>query len=199
MNKYITLMALALLITAGSAQAQHSYTNVSYSIGFGAGDLGNFIPKTSWRGASVDYLRLVQPNVGVGIHLGWNTFYEALDFDTYSLNNLSISGQQWRYSNHFPMMVTANYYLSPKDNFNPFVGLGLGTMYSRRNTDMNLYTIELNSWHFALQPRIGFQYTTNHSTAFEVSARYNHGFRSGQIEAPQGYFSLNVGLTFIEW
>jgi hypothetical protein len=32
-----------------------------------------------------------------------------------------------------------------------------------------------------------------------VSARYNHGFRSGQIEAPQGYFSLNVGLTFIEW
>ena len=197
MNKHIITLALALLIASGSAMAQSVYTTISYSMGFASGDLGDFISKPSFRGVTIDYRKLVQPNIGVGLSLGWNAFYEALDFDTYTIENVSLSGKQWRYSNHLPILVAADYYLSPGESFNPFVGLGVGTMYSRRNTDMNLYTIELNSWHFALQPQVGFLYTLNDVAALSVAARYNYGLESGQIKAPQGYFSLNVGITVI--
>ena len=198
MNKHITTLYMALLIASGSAMAQPSYTTISYSMGFATGDLGSFISQPSFRGATIDYRKLVQTNIGLGISLGWNVFYEALDFDTYTLNNVSLSGKQWRYSNHLPMMAAADYYLSPGETFNPFFGLGVGTMYSRRNTDMNHYTIELNSWHFAMQPQVGFLYTINYRSALSVAAKYCHGFQSGQIDAPQGFFSLNLGFTFMD-
>ena len=57
--------------------AQRSFTSLQYSIGFGAGDLKNFISKTSFRGITFDWRKNVNPNVGVGLELGWNVFYEA--------------------------------------------------------------------------------------------------------------------------
>lgn len=184
------------MLVSTLVSAQNNLTTLQYSMGFGTGDLGDHISKTSFRGFTIDYRKLVQPNVGVGVDLGWNVFYEEMPYATYTTNgSTDITGKQYRYQNQFPMLVAADYYLKPGEKINPFAGLGIGTMYSLRNTDMNLYTLEQDAWHFALRPEVGALIQASPDFSFSVSAKYYHGFEAGDL-ASQGYFTLNFGFVF---
>jgi outer membrane protein len=192
---YITFVCLFF---AGALYAQ-SNTAITYSMGFTSGDLSDYIQKASFRGMTIDYHKMVNPNIGVGVSFGWNVFYEAKPYDTYTVDNVSLSGKQWRYSNHFPMLLSAGYYLKPGETVNPYVGLGAGTIYTLRNTDMNLYTLEQEAWNFALQPEVGFNYSIDDATGVTVRAKYYYGFAAGSdLDTPQSYFALNVGFVFMK-
>jgi outer membrane protein W len=195
--KKIFLSLLVSVFAAGALNAQNNAT-FSYSMGFATGDLADFINQPSFRGFSFDYRKLVTPNVGVGFNLGWNVFYDAPDKDSYTYGNSTLSGKQYRYSNHVPMLASGSYYFSPGESFNPFVSLGIGTIYTRRNTDMNLYTVEQEAWNFALQPEVGFNYELNSEAALTVSGKFNQGFKAGsELTSAQSFFTLNLGFTFI--
>lgn len=194
--KKLLIITFLSLCTVGLLQAQ-STTSITYSIGLPTGDLQDFIKPASFRGINFDFQKMVQPNVGVGLSLGWNVFYDELSYDTYTVDNVSLSGKQWRYSNMFPMLLSTAYYLKPGEQMNPFVGLGIGTIYTIRNTDMNLYTLEQEAWNFALVPTVGVLIQANDVTSFHVSAKYNYGFQAGsELTNAQSYISLNVGFTF---
>lgn len=194
--KKIFLITLLSVFTLGAVLAQ-SNTVVSYSVGFPTGDLSDFIEKTSFRGMSIDYRKMVNPNVGVGVNFSWNTFYEEKGKATYTRDNISLTGKQYRYSNNFPMLATVAYFLKPEETTNPFVGLGVGTMYTLRNTDMNLYTLEQDAWNFLLQPEIGIQFDIDPSSALHLSLKYNYGFQGGNdLTTSQSYLALNVGFAF---
>jgi hypothetical protein len=165
-------------------------------MGFGMGDLGDFISKPSFRGATLDFRQMTSDKLGIGFSLGWNVFYEEKSYDTYVFENQSLSGKQYRYSNHVPMLASFDYYLTAGQKINPFIGLGTGVMYTRRNTDMNLYTVEQEAWNFSLQPQIGIEIDNNISSSFTVIAKYYNGFAAGDLDENQSYFSINVGWTF---
>ena len=181
---------------AVSSFSQNNLTALQYSMGFGAGNMHDFIGAASFRGFTIDYRNLVQPNIGVGVDIGWNVFYDELPDGTYEYENLTISGKQWRYSNHFPMLAAMDFYLKPDETINPFVGLGLGTMYSLQNTDMSAYTYEKDAWHFALRPEIGVILDIAPGMGFMIASKYYYGFKAGDLPA-QGYFTINVGFVFI--
>ncbi len=144
------IFTIAIITVLGiSAYGQSSITALSYSIGFGTGDMHDYISKTSFRGFTIDYRKLVQTNVGVGVDIGWNVFYEEKPYDTYEYKDITYSAKQWRYSNHWPVLVAADYYMNPGEQISAFAGLGLGTMYTLQNTDMGAYTFEKDAWHFA--------------------------------------------------
>jgi outer membrane protein len=189
-------LIIILYVAASSAFAQ-SITNVQYSMGFGAGDLNDFISNTSFRGIAIDYRKMVQPNIGAGFELGWNVFYAEKAYDTYSLENLSYSGKQWRYNNQFPALFAVDYYLQPGEQINPFAGLGIGTMYSLRNTDMGQYTFEEDAWHFALRPEVGVVIEASPTLSVAITGKYYHGFEAGDLDA-QSYFALTFGFVFIK-
>lgn len=196
MKKIFTIIAFSFL-SMGAIVAQSTFTT-SYSVGFATGDLTDFVTKPSFRGIAFDYRNMIQPNVGLGFTLGWNVFYEEMGRATYTLDNQSLTGKQYRYSNHIPMLVSASYYLKPGEDLNPFVGLGIGTIYTRRNTDMNLYTLEQEAWNFALTPEVGFQFSVDDATAITVSGKYFYGFQAGsELSGAQSYFALNVGFSFV--
>ncbi len=190
--KKIFILLFSVMALTSSAQ---SITAIQYSMGFGTGDLGDFIGKPSFRGFTIDYRKLVQPNIGVGFELGWNVFYEENSFDTYTQGNLSLSGKQYRYNNQFPILFAADYYLKPGEQMNPFVGLGLGTMYSLRNTDMGQYTLEEDAWNFALRPEVGVLFEANPNMSLAITGKYYYGFEAGDLPA-QSYFALAVGFVF---
>ena len=194
MKKIIIVLSIVCLGTV--VKAQESITAFQYSVGFGAGDVGSFIGQPSFRGFTFEWRKYLQPNLSVGLELGWNVFYEAKGNDTYTQGNVSISGKQYRYQNQFPMLATVNYYFKPGEKFNPFVGLGAGTMYSRRNTNMSTYTIEQQAWHFAVKPEIGFLYQMNPETSAFVAIKYYSGLEAGDFNVAQSYFTLNLGLAF---
>jgi opacity protein-like surface antigen len=188
------IFIILLSVVAISASAQ-SLTSLQYSMGFGTGDLGDYIGNASFRGFAIDYRKLVQPNIGVGINLGWNVFYEEAPSETYTQGTASLSGKQYRYNNQFPMLMAGTYYLKPGEQINPFAGLGLGTMYSLRNTDMNLYTLEEDAWHFALCPEVGVMFAANPDMSLSITGKYYYGFEAGDLPS-QSYFALNVGFVF---
>ena len=61
---------------------------------------------------------------------------------------------------------------------------------------MNLYTLEEEAWNFALVPEVGLQYDLLNGAFLHVSGKFNHGFKAGDLDAAQSYFSLNIGLAF---
>ncbi len=178
--------------------AQGNIVNIQYAIGFGTGDLGDFIGSPSFRGFVFDYRNKINDNVGLGLEVGWNVFYEESDYDTYTKDNLSLTGKQWRYNNQLPMLFAADYYFSPDQTVNPFAGLGIGTMYSRRNTDMGTYSIEEEAWHFALRPELGVIYEVSSGFGLAATAKYYIALESGDLPT-QSYVSLNLGLVFMPY
>lgn len=194
--KKILIITSFCFLTAGALFAQ-SNTTLSYSMGFTVGDLSDYIQQASFRGITLDYRKMINPNVAVGFSAGWNIFYEEKDRATYILDNQSLTGKQYRYSNHVPLYINPTYYLKPGETVNPFFTLGVGTIYSKRNTDMNLYTYELDAWNFALAPEAGIQYSIDDATAISISGKFNYGFQAGELDTAQSFFTLNVGFSFI--
>jgi opacity protein-like surface antigen len=192
------LLTLILFVTAfsGSLSAQ-DHVSFTYPISIGTGDLGDYISQPSFRGIAIDYRRDVKTNLAIGFHLAWNVFYEEMSKETYTVDNASLTGKQYRYQNSFPMLATATYFLKPEETLNPFVTLGIGTVYNRRNTDMNIYTLEQEAWNFALQPEAGFLYEIAENTAISISVKYYSGFKGGnELTEAQNYVSLNLGFSF---
>ena len=193
MKKFFIIILAAFATSTAFAQ---SNTTLSYAIGFPTGDLGDFIGNVSFRGISLDYRYRIQPNLALGTTFGWSTFYEEVASDTYTLGNESLTGKQYRYSNNIPMLATVTYFLSPDEKINPFGTLGIGTMYTRRNTDMNLYTLEEESWNFLIQPEVGAQIGIADHSSLSLSLKYNLGLEAGDLPENQTYLSLNVGFAF---
>ena len=108
MKKAIFFILIAGLAIPGLVKAQSGYTSFQYQIGFGMGDLGDYISKTSFRGAVFDYQKNLTSNISVGLELAWNTFYEDMDYGTYEDGTVSLSGKQFRYSNMFPINFDFN-------------------------------------------------------------------------------------------
>ncbi len=188
-----------MLLGSISLSAQTSVVNVAWSIGFPSGDLSDYISDVSARGFSVSYGRFVKPELTVGFSTGWNVFNTSRSYQTYTEGTTSLSGKQWRTNNSIPILANANYYFKKSDKINSYAGMGIGMVYNRRNTDMYIYTLEEESWNFALQPEIGLEYKIDSKVALTAAGKYYYCFESGEIPYPTSYFALNIGVSFLGW
>jgi opacity protein-like surface antigen len=194
MKKINIGLLAACLLSAGSALAQSSFS-IQYSMATGSGDMKSYISNLSFRGITLEYRYRIQPKFSVGAEAGWNVFYQKKDFATYTDGTTSLSGVQYRYINAVPLFLTGDFYLRPGEKINPFVGVGIGTLYTKRNTDMGLYTLPTETWAFALRPQVGVLIEANPALDFIIVGKYNAGF-STSSQAAQSYFTLNLGLVF---
>jgi opacity protein-like surface antigen len=196
MKKTIFFVLLIGLAIPGIVKAQRGYTSFQYVIGFGVGDLGDYISKASFRGAVFDYQKDISDKASIGLELAWNTFYEKKDYDTYTIEPYSLSGIQYRYSNMFPMLLTAEYYFMTGGVVTPYVNLGIGTMYTKRETDMGTWRLEEKAWQFALKPELGLMYELGVSTSLKLEAKYYTGIKTSKLDT-QSFFAISTGLVFL--
>jgi hypothetical protein len=194
MKKILILFAFTVL--SFSAFSQSTLFSFQYSMGFGAGNMKDYIKPASFRGFTIDYRNLVTENIGLGFDVGWNVFYDEMPDATYDFENVTYTGKQWRYSNEFPILGALDYYMTSMGDIFPYAGLGVGTMYSLQNTDMGSYTFEKDAWHFALRPEIGVIMDMGGGSGFNLCTKYYHGFKAGDLPS-QGYFTINVGFVFV--
>jgi outer membrane protein len=194
MKKIFNVIIAVAFFASAPAVAQSTFS-FQYSMGFGSGDMKSYITSSSFRGAALEYRYHIQEKNSVGVDIGWNTFYERRAYDTYTSGTVSLSGVQYRYINAMPIYLAGDHYFKPGEKLNPFVGLGVGTLYTKRNTDMNLYTLETKVWAFALRPEAGVLVNANPSLDFILVGKYNYGFSAGGLDA-QSYFTFNIGLVF---
>ncbi len=195
MKKTLFIILVIGLSVPGIVKAQRGYTSFQYQIGFGIGDLGDYISKASFRGAVFDYQKELTDKTSMGLELAWSTFYERKDYDTYVVEPQSLSGIQYRYSNMFPMLLTYEYYLMTGGAVKPYVNLGLGTMYTIRETDMGVWMLQEKAWQFALKPEIGIIYDLGGQTDLKLEAKYYTGIKTSKLDT-QSFFAISAGLAF---
>ena len=194
MKKIIFAMVFVAAIAINQVKAQESIFSLQYSVGFGTGSVKDFVDAVSWRGMTMEYRYMTQPSVGLGFETGYNLFYQEMPYASYTKGVQTLTGKQWRYLHMVPILAAADYYMKPDESFNPFVGLGLGTLFSNRDVDMGVYTVEDEAWQFALRPEVG-AIINMQSINVIVAAKYVTAFKAGDTDA-QSYFTLNLGLVF---
>lgn len=198
MKKIIVLSIFCFLFVTNKGYSQQSYYNIAYSVGISSGDLSDYISAPSFRGINFEYRGYLTNNIAAGVEVGWSLFYDSKDYDTYTSGTKSLSGYQYRYSHHIPILATADYMIKPGDRFNPYIGLGFGTMYSERKTVMGMFDVKENAWHLALRPEIGALFEMNRSVDLKFGVKYLTGFKAGDLEK-QSYFTLNFGFVFKQY
>jgi hypothetical protein len=198
MKKYfLAILIPVLLFASQEVVAQRNITTLAYSMGWGVGNTGDFISKYSFRGFGFEYRYLSQPQVGAGINLGWNTFYQELPKETYVFETISATGYQFRYLNSFPVLAVIDYYAKPDEPVNPYVGLGLGVQYNVATVDFGIYRFEDDGWPFTIAPEFGVMITTAGGSMFNVGAKFLYGFKTQDLDA-DSHFLFNLGFAFGE-
>jgi opacity protein-like surface antigen len=195
MKRIIALLIFCFFVSMTSVFSQaENHLSIQYDMSFGTGDLGDYISAPSFRGASAQYRYAATDNILVGIDAAWNVFYEKRDYDSYTSGTMTLSGVQYRYQNQVPLLVAVDYVFMPDKDFQPYIGLGLGTMYSERNTQMGIWVLEENPWQFALKPEVGIMYKFAYSNAIKLGVKYYNGF--GGDLGTQSYITVSVGVAF---
>jgi outer membrane protein len=192
MKKIFFLLLVSGVFTV-PAVAQHSFS-IQYSMGFG-GTINNFITSTSLRGATFEYKVFPDPQVSIGIDAGWNHFYERHAFDTYTSGTRTYSGTQFRYADAVPIYLTTTYYFIPGNKVNPFIGVGIGTIYLSRYVDMGIFRVTEDEWHFGVKPEFGALVSLSPDMDFILSLRYNKAFAT-EDTADQSFMSFNIGFVW---
>lgn len=192
--KIKAILTVALVSCAAALQAQNMST-LMYNVGIGTGDLGEYIEPASFRGLSFDYQYLVTDNIAVGFGIGWQTFYEDKGYQTVMDGTGTLSGFQYRYLNSFPIHLTGTYFVDTGGDVKPYVGIGIGTIYNVRNTDMGLFTFETNQWHFSFRPEAGIQYDFSYTFGMRLNVRYVQGFNTNDLDG-QNYVAVGLGFVF---
>jgi hypothetical protein len=196
MKKIIALVIFCSVVSLNSVFSQvENHISIQYDMSFGTGDLGTYISPWSFRGASAQYRYAVTHNILVGMDAAWNVFYEKKNYDSYTAGTQTLSGVQYRYQNEVPLLAAIDYVFMPEKDFQPYIGLGIGTIYSERLTWMGVWSLEQNPWQFALKPEVGLMYKVSYGTALKLGLKYYTGFKAGDLET-QNYFTISVGMAW---
>jgi len=195
MKRILAIVIFCTLVGMTNVFSQsENYFSIQYDMSFPMGELGDYISAPSFRGASAQYRFAATDNILVGIDAAWNVFYEKMDYDSYTSGTITLTGVQYRYHNQVPLLVAVDYVFTPDKDFQPYIGLGVGTMYTERNTTMGIWSIEENPWQFALKPEIGMMYKFAYSSAFKLGVKYYSGF--GGDLGTLSYLTVSVGFCW---
>jgi hypothetical protein len=195
-----TLILALLLLTAladGSRAQVRRYSDkwgaVTWSPSWSVSDTHDYIGKWSWRAFSVEGRQQVQPRTTVGVTTGWTTFNEK-SFRVATEGTLTVTGTQNRYVNVFPLLVGAHLYSSPRGQRRYYVGLNVGTYYIERRTEVGIFALEDQAWHFGLAPEVGaiLPWGSNGGLVF---VRYNHAFATGST-SKETWISAGIGFRY---
>jgi outer membrane protein len=98
-----------------------------------------------------------------------------------------------------PIAVNA-YYFFFKRNIKPYIGLGLGTVYSEQDSYFNIYTISESNWGFLVKPEIGLQLEINQTFGLATYATYSYSTNKSNEFNIDHLASINIGVgVYWEW
>ncbi|NEU09584.1 outer membrane beta-barrel protein [Flavihumibacter sp. R14] len=171
---------------------------VGYQVGLPSN--GDFLSETSWRGGTLDYRRMIKPNLSVGISASWNSFEEYIPPTTYQKpdGTGAVTSDLIRTFYTVPITATVHYY-KPATGVTPYVGLGLGTQYSDERHFANIYQFSAESWGFVVKPEVGLIKQFNSDIGAFLNVSYNYNTVGSEIFNDQDswqHFAFTLGLAF---
>ncbi len=192
--KYILIIFTVLTLTMTS-YAQGLYT-LNYTMGFSVGSTSEYISSASFRGMTFEGRGFVSDNVSIGGLFTWTTFYEKLGGASFTQDNATLTGIQYRYINAFPILFQAHYYLQT-DPYAPRVYLGAGTGAYKmvRRTNICVWSHEYNQWQYGISPEVGLLFPIGMDSQFNLSFRYHYVVKAKKT-TDYSWFGLSVGFAW---
>ncbi len=192
--KYLITLAIASLLSLASySQSMYSF---NYTMSFASGKTADYIESPSFRGMTFEGRGFISDHVSLGGLFNWSTFYEELAGATFTYETSTVTGNQYRYINAFPMLFQAHYYLGT-DDLEPrlYLGGGTGAYKINQRTNLGVYSIEERNWHFGFSPEVGLLFPVSFDSYLNVSFRYHYVFKA-EHTVDHSWFGLSVGLAW---
>ena len=189
------IISTAIVFSSLGMMAQEGMFGLTYSMGLPVGSTSDYISKYSWRGFGLEGRGFINDHLSMGGSFAWNVMFEKKLGESTIQDNQTLTGDQFRYINAFPINFITHYYFGEYDapvRIN--VGLGLGAIKVNRRTEVSVIAIEHNYWHFSVTPEVGVIVPFNYSTNLLFSVRYNYAAEAkGESFS---YLSFNIGIAW---
>jgi len=178
------------------SQAQYSLFNVTWNIAIPSSELKDFIDETSTLGFSFGGRYFIYDYVSVGGSFGWQTF-DTKFTGTQSIDNVQITGTQFKYINTYPLQVNSHYYLGKDGGIRPYIGTSVGLTWVNQRVDLGIFTNSDVSTHFSIAPEVGVIIPLGASgVGAMVAAKYEQAFKSSN-DFNITFWSISLSLAFL--
>lgn len=198
-KKLILTAVISFFLVFAQAQRLHNLYGFSWEVSFPSND---FVDKVSYNGGRFEYRHFFKPNISVGGALSWNNFSQYYPRATYENEDQTqaITTDTYRTIFNLPITVNGHYYFAQGAYFRPFVGLGLGTMYSDQELYYNIFVTEEENWGFIARPEIGtlISFSNTSNVNMMLSAGYNYATnKSNKLKIDNlSNFWVSIGIAF---
>jgi len=191
----IAALALLLLPSVVVAQGRSKWFGLTWSMASPMQNSKDFVSDYSFRGLGLEW-RQLSGTTSFGLALNWNAMNEE-SFRTSTADQADLTGTQFRYINAYSILLSGHKYLGEAGGPRPFIGVKTGTYYIDRRTDVGLWRISDNSWHFGVAPELGFTVPMAGNLQYEsfyTTVRYNYALAAGDVPY-QSWLSVDVGFA----
>lgn len=171
MKRYLTAICLVLL-AATPAAAQDWFWGATWGMSISSGETHDYISETSFRNFGIEGRKFVSPNTSVGLSLNWSVFNEKTTEAT-QIPGGAIAGTQFRYINAFPLLLTGHKYFGDQESTQLIIGMGVGAYAVERRTEIGLFAVDWDTWHFGLAPEVGLLLPMGWRAKGFINARYH--------------------------
>ena len=155
--KILAVPMLSFLIVM-NASAQQGEVRMTASLA-GATPIGQFkdlVDKTSLRGVDIAISYGINDQLGIGLNVGFQDFYQKFPRALYKLSDGSdISAVLTNSVQTIPFLATARYNFIPGGTIQPYVSAGAGGAAVLNKQYVGEYPNEINKISFAARPSAG--------------------------------------------
>ena len=193
------LMAMSAIPFAGNAQIiKGGYLNVDWQFNAPVGN--EYANVASGWGMNFEGGYYIIPKMSLGLFVSYHTNNKYIGEQVLQLSSTeSLYTDQQHSIYQVPFGITSRWWFIEDRMFEPYIGVKLGAMYTRMESDTQVYTYYQDRWGFNIQPEIGFSlfpmpvnrigfhmaiyysYATNksHVLTYNINGYNNIGFRLG--------------------
>jgi len=204
------LAAVALAAWPASAQSsgwtEYHPTKTLFTAGYqmsqSIGSFHDYIGAASFRGFTFDWRSLLAKSFSAGLRFNWNRFNETQSLVTQTTSTGgTVSGPTFHYADQFAIQAIGHYYFDtgPDSLFLPFLGIGLGGVWSNTYQQTADLGASQNGFYFITTPELGLivNFAKGGTTAaLHLSVLYNFTTASFRNVSNAQAITETIGLTF---
>lgn len=197
----LLLVAMTLPTTARAQLLKGGYFNVDWQ--FNAPVSNDFANHASGWGMNFEGGYYIIPQMSLGLFISYHTNNKYIGEQVLNLSSTeSLYTDQQHSLYQVPFGVAARWRFIDEGVWEPYMAVKLGAMYSRMESDTQVYTFYDKTWGFNVQPELGITiYPMKYArTGLHLAIYYNYSTNKSKVLTYNidGYNNIgfHVGLSF---
>ena len=205
MKKRVLMLMIAAGIIAVSASAQNKLRmELGYNVSLPQGSFKNdYIKNTSFRGATGEISYAINPKFSLGLHSGYQSYYQKYDRQTYKLQgNETVSAVVSNTMDIMPLLLRGTFYpmgAASEAKVQPYVSAGAGVNLVNYGQYLGEFGGTESAAPFAAQAGAGIVIPFGrkiNQTGFKLGATYNYVNYNRNDITGLNNLGLNAGVVF---